>query len=78
MAGPSHYPAFVADWGIGSDAVKKVFARKLDAETLAEIQRCYLEILQDSGFGVIKVRIEHAGQKNESHFVVLEKERKTR
>ena len=58
--------------------MSKTLAKKLDAETLAEIQRSYLEILRSSGYGTIKLRIERAGGKNESHFVKLEIERKTR
>jgi len=56
----------------------RILARKLDAETLAEIQRCYLEIRRGSGYGTIKLRIARAGEKNESHIVTLEMERKTR
>ena len=58
--------------------MSKTVAKKLDAETLAEVQRSYLEILRSSGYGTIKLRIERAGEKNESHFVKLEIERKTR
>lgn len=56
----------------------RVVAQKLDAETLAELQRGYLQILRGSGYGTLKIRIERAGQPNESHFVLLELERKTR
>ena len=56
----------------------KLVARKLDIETMQEIQRAYIKILAESGFGTIKIRIERAGQSRESHFVVLEIEKKTK
>ena len=55
-----------------------MIAKKIDAETLAEIQHSYLEILRGTGYGTIKLRVERAGDKNESHFVKLEIEKKTR
>jgi hypothetical protein len=57
---------------------EKLIARKLEAATRQEIQRAYLIILADSGYGTIKIRIERAGQSPESHFVVLETEKKTK
>ena len=56
----------------------RVVARRLDAETLAEVQRAYLAILRGSGYGTIKIRIERAGESKESHFVAVEAERKTK
>jgi len=58
--------------------LNKSIAKKIDAETLAEIQRSYLEILRGTGYGTIKLRVERAGDNNESHFVKLEIEKKTR
>ena len=57
---------------------EKLIARKLDVATRQEIQHAYLKILSASGYGTIKIRIERAGQSRESHFVVLETEKKTK
>lgn len=50
----------------------------LDADTLREIQRAYSTIRNTSGYGTIRIRIEQAGGKRESHFVAVELERKTK
>lgn len=50
----------------------------LDVDTLSEVQRAYSAIRSTSGYGTIKIRIEQAGGKRESHFVAVELERKTK
>ena len=50
----------------------------LDANTLRELQRAYRAIRKTSGYGTIKIRIQGAGSKHESHFVAVELERKTK
>jgi hypothetical protein len=69
----------VGGWIASTLLVKtRVLAKRLDADTLAELQRCYLQILRGSGYGTIKLRVERAGEKNESHIVMLEVEHKVR